>query len=171
MISILIYRVANIMLKLFMDRKMKPQSDFLQLLTDWELTTCAGSQFYNQGDYKNAILQFEKALRFAKVGLTSNKQRTTFMKYYTLASMNLAHALNTYQKQPQWERVLSDAHFNMLSMMVDLSEPLTFRQEAKAQAELLLNNLNRYLTSVGKKKVADSLEEEFSRLKITHQTV
>jgi hypothetical protein len=55
-------------------------------------------------------------------------------------------------------------------MMVDLSEPLNFRQEAKAQAELLLNNLNRYLTSVGKKKVADGLEEEFFRLKITHQT-
>lgn len=160
------------MLKLFMmGRKMKSQAHLQGLLSDWELSTCAGSQFYSQGDYKNSILQFEKALGFAKTGLVRNKQRTTFMKYYTLASMNLAHALKTYQKQPQWERVLSDAHFNMLSMMVDLSEPLTFRQEAKAQAELLLNNLIRYLTHVGKKQVADSLEEEFSRLKVTNQTV
>lgn len=159
------------MFEFFMGRKMKSQLRLQQLLADWELTTCEGSQFYNQGDYKNAILQFEKALGFAKKGLASNKQRTTFMKYYTLASMNLAHALNIYQKQPQWERVLSDAHFNMLSMMIDASEPLTFRQEAKIQAELLLNNLIRYLTRVGKKKVADSLEEEFSRLKITHQAV
>jgi hypothetical protein len=159
------------MLKLFMGRKIKSQLELQGLLADWELATCKGSQFYNQGDYKNSILHFEKALGFAKAGLLSNKQRTTFMKYYTLASMNLAHALNTYQKQPQWERVLSDAHFNMLSMMVDSSEPPTFRKEAKTQAELLLNNLIRYLTSVGKKKVADSLEEEFSRLKVTHQTV
>ena len=159
------------MFTFFMGKKIKSQPHLQQLLADWELTTCEGSQFYNQGDYKNAILQFEKALAFAKLGLMSNKQRRVFMKYYSLASMNLAHALNTYQKLPQLERILSDAHFNMLSMMVDLSEPLTFRQEAKAQAELLLTNLIRYLTSVGKKKVADSLEEEFSRLKITHQTI
>ena len=93
------------------------------------------------------------------------------MQYYSLASMNLAHALSMYQKQPQSERILSDAHFNMLSMMVDVSEPMTFRQEAKAQAELLLQSLKTYLAGVGRKKVADSLEEEFSRLKITSQTM
>lgn len=156
------------MLKLFKGRKMKSRLQLQRLLADWELATCTGSQFYNKGDYKNSIIHFEKALKSAKAGLLTNKQRATFMKYYTLASMNLAHALNTYQKQPQWERVLSDAHFNMLQMMVDSSEPLTFRQEAKAQAELLLDNLIRYLTRVGKKKVADSLEEEFCRLKVTH---
>jgi hypothetical protein len=85
--------------------------------------------------------------------------------------MNLAHVLNSYQKQPQWERVLSDAHFNMLSLMIDVSEPLTFRQEAKAQAEVLLQSLIGYLANVGRKKVADSLEEEFSRLKITNPMV
>lgn len=137
-----------------------------ELLASWELSTCSGSHFYNVGDYKNAILQFEKALKYAKEGLRSNRYRADFMQYYSLASMNLAHALNIYQKQPQSERVLSDAHFNMLSVMVDTSEPMAFRHEARTQAELLLQNLIDYLSSVGRKKAADSLEEEFSRLKI-----
>lgn len=159
------------MFKLFTAKMLKPSQHSQKLLADWELSTCSGSQFYNVGDYKNAILQFEIALKSAKEGLENRKQRTTFMQYYSLASMNLAHALSMYQKQPQSERILSDAHFNMLSMMVDVSEPMTFRQEAKAQAELLLQSLKTYLAGVGRKKVADSLEEEFSRLKITSQTM
>lgn len=160
-----------VMFKFFMGKSLKSNSYLQKLLSDWELSTCAGSNFYNQGDYKNSILKFEEALGFANAGLASGKQRAIFMKYYTLASMNLAHVLNSYQKQPQWERVLSDAHFNMLSLMVDVSEPLTFRQEAKIQAEVLLQSLIGYLASVGRNKVASSLEEEFSRLKITNPTV
>jgi hypothetical protein len=156
------------MLKFFMGKKVKSEKYLQGVLADWELATCSGSEFFNQGDYKNAILQFEKALDLATTGLAINKHRSTFMKYYTLASMNLAHALNTYQKQPQWERVLSDAHFNMLSMMVDASEPLNFRQEAKIQAEVLLKSLMGYLAHVGRQQVGDSLEEEFARLKISH---
>jgi hypothetical protein len=156
------------MFKFLMFQKLKSEKRLKAVLADWELATCSGSEFYNQGDYKNAILQFEKALLLAKTGLATNKQRTTFMRYYTLASMNLAHTLNIYQKQPQWERVLSDAHFNMLSMMVDVSEPLSFRREAKVQAELLLKSLIGYLAKVGRQQVGDSLEEEFSRLKISH---
>jgi len=157
-----------IMFKFFTAKNLKSKPYLQTLSNEWELSTCAGSNFYNQGDYRNAILHFEEALKYAKTGLESGKQRTVFMKYYSLASMNLAHALNTYQKQPQWERVLSDAHFNMLSLMVDDSVPLTFRQEAKAQAEVLLQSLIGYLAKVGRNKVADSLEEEFSRLKITN---
>jgi hypothetical protein len=59
----------------------------------------------------------------------------------------------------------------MLSVMVDVSEPLTFRQEARAQAEMLLQSLISYLSSVGRKTVADSLEEEFLRLKISSGTI
>lgn len=156
------------MFKFITSQKLKSEKRLKAVLVDWELATCSGSEFYKQGDYKNAILQFEKALSYAKTGLEKNKQRTTFMKYYTLSSMNLAHTLNIYQKQPQWERVLSDAHFNMLSMMVDVSEPMSFRREAKVQAELLLKNLIGYLAKVGRQRVGDSLEEEFSRLKISH---
>jgi tetratricopeptide (TPR) repeat protein len=147
-------------------RKNEPQ--YQQVLKDWEQCTCLGSDHYHQKDYKAAILQFEKALAHARIGLSSRNNRATFMQYYTLASMNLAQALSCYQQQPQSEKILSDAHFNMLSVMVDDSEPVLFRHEARAQAELLLKNLIDFLTSVGRYKVADSLAEEFSRLKITN---
>ena len=84
--------------------------------------------------------------------------------------MNLAQALSCQKLQPESEKVLSDAHFNMLSVMVDTSEPVKFRDEARAQAELLLKNLIDFLVSMGRNKVADSLAEEFSRLKISHCT-
>jgi len=155
---------------LFLKGKIKPQKQLQQALRDWEQFTCLGSEFYHQKDFKAAILQFEKALESARTGLSSQGERATFMQYYTLASMNLAQALNCYQQQPQSEQVLSDAHFNMLAVMVDTSEPLRFRDEARAQAEVLLQNLIDFLVSMGRNKVADSLAEEFSRLKITHCT-
>jgi len=92
------------------------------------------------------------------------------MQYYSLASMNLAQALSCNKLQPESEKVLSDAHFNMLSVMVDDSEPVIFRYEARTQAELLLKSLIDFLVGMGRNKVADSLVEEFSRLKITHCT-
>jgi hypothetical protein len=155
---------------LFLRGKARPQKKLQQALKDWEQCTCLGSELYHQKDYKSAILQFEKALEHACTGLSCERDRTTFMQYYTLASMNLAQALNCYQQQPQSEKVLSDAHFNMLSVMVDISEPVRFRDEARAQAEVLLQNLIDFLVSMGRNKVADSLAEEFSRLKITHCT-
>lgn len=157
------------MFKLFSAKRSHAAQQEKTLLAEWEVSTCSGSHFYNIGDYKNAILQFEIALTCAQQGLDQHKHHATFMQYYSLASMNLAHALNTYQKQPQSERVLSDAHFNMLSLMVDVSQPMPCRHEACVQAELLLQNLMRYLASVGRTKVADSLEEEFSRLKVSSQ--
>jgi tetratricopeptide (TPR) repeat protein len=138
-----------------------------RLLAEWEYATCKGSELYQQKDYKTAILMFEQALKVAMVGLDNQQKQGQFMHYYTLASMNLAHALNTYKKQPQSERVLSDAHFNLLSLMVDQNKPSSFRQEARSQAEVLLNLLKKYLTSMGKTNVAESLEEEFYRLKVT----
>lgn len=137
------------------------------LLAEWEFATCKGSELYQQKDYKSAILFFEQALKASMLGLDIQQKQGVFMHYYTLASMNLAHALNTYKKQPQSERVLSDAHFNMLSLMVDQNKPSSFRREARTQAEVLLNLLKKYLTSIGKGNVADSLEEEFYRLKVT----
>ena len=151
-------------------RKTKPQKRLQQALKDWEWTTCLGSDLYHQKDYKSAILQFQKALEHARTGLTSDGERTIFMQYYSLASMNLAQALSCQKLQPESEKVLSDAHFNMLSVMVDTSEPVKFRDEARAQAELLLKSLIDFLVSMGRNKVADSLAEEFSRLKISHCT-
>lgn len=55
-------------------------------------------------------------------------------------------------------------------MMVDDAEPLNLRYEARVQAELLLKSLIDFLVSVGRSKVADSLTEEFTRLKITYST-
>ncbi len=151
-------------------RKAKPHNRLLQELKDWERFTCLGSDFYHQKDYKSAILQFQKALGHASAGLSSHGERTTFMQYYSLASMNLAQALSCNKLQPESEKVLSDAHFNMLSVMVDDSEPVIFRYEARTQAELLLKSLIDFLVGMGRNKVADSLVEEFSRLKITHCT-
>jgi hypothetical protein len=148
--------------------KAKSQNRLQQELKDWEWSTCLGSDFYHQKDYKSAILQFQKALGHASAGLFDHGERATFMQYYSLASMNLAQALNCNKLQPESEKVLSDAHFNMLSVMVDDSEPVMFRYEARAQAELLLKNLIGFLVSMGRNKVADSLAEEFARLKITH---
>ncbi len=145
----------------------KSKKDSQQLLEDWEQATCKGSECYNQKQYELAIKQFEIALTAALAGLETQKKQKLFMHYYTLASMNLAHALNTYKKQPQSEKVLSDAHFNMLSLMVDKNKPSSYRQEARSQAEVLLNLLKKYLTSMGKSNVADSLEDEFYRLKVT----
>lgn len=150
--------------------KLHSQKRVQQALSDWEQCTCLGSNFYHQKDYKSAIFQFEKALEHARIGLSCQDDRVTFMHYYTLASMNLAQALNCYQQQPQSEKVLSDAHFNMLSVMVDDGEPVKLRYEAKVQAELLLKNLIDFLVSMGRYKVADSLAEEFTRLKITHSS-
>ncbi|CCK76718.1 hypothetical protein OLEAN_C25420 [Oleispira antarctica RB-8] len=155
---------------LFLRRKALSKKRVQPILNDWEHCTCLGSDFYHQKDYKLAILEFEKALDHARLGLKCQGERATFMQYYTLASMNLAQALSCYQKQPQSEKVLSDAHFNMLSMMVDDAEPLNLRYEARVQAELLLKSLIDFLVSVGRSKVADSLTEEFTRLKITHST-
>jgi hypothetical protein len=154
----------------FFRGKFKSQKRLQQALKDWEQCTCLGSDLYHHKDFKAAIFQFEKALEYARIGLSCEGDRATFMQYFTLASMNLAQALNCYQQQPQSEKVLSDAHFNMLSVMVDVSELLRFRDEARAQAELLLHNLIEFLVSMGRNKVADSLAEEFSRLKITHCT-
>ena len=150
--------------KAFSDKRIEPT------LNGWERCTCSGSDFYHKKDYKSAILEFEKALEYARSGLMCQGEKAMFMQYYALASMNLAQALNCYQKQPQSEKVLSDAHFNMLSMMVDDAEPVSLRHEARVQAELLLKSLIDFLVSMGRNNVADSLTEEFARLKITHNT-
>lgn len=171
MIIILISLGQN-MLKflLLLKKKVRSHKRLQQALKDWEYCTCLGSDFYHQKDYKSAIVQFERSLEHARLGLGCQEERTTFMQYYSLASMNLAQALNCYHQQPQSEKVLSDAHFNMLSVMVDNSEPVILRYEARAQAELLLKNLVDFLVGMGRNNVAESLAEEFSRLKITHCT-
>ena len=155
---------------LFLRRKTHSQKRAQQALNDWEQCTCLGSEYYHKKDYKSAILEFEKALEHARNGFTCPNERVSFMHFYSLASMNLAQALNCYQQQPQSEKVLSDAHFNMLSVMVDDNEPVKLRYEARVQAEVLLKNLIDFLVSMGRNNVADSLAEEFSRLKITHST-
>lgn len=152
---------------LFNKRKSPSNKKLQAFLKGWEHSTCLGSNFYHQKDYQAAILEFEKALDYARSGLKCKTEKAIFMQYYSLASMNLAQALNCYQQQPQSEKVLSDAHFNMLSMMVDVAEPESHRYEAKKQAEFLLKNLIEFLASMGRKSVADSLLEEFTRLKIT----
>lgn len=151
----------------FLGKRAHSHKTVQSILNGWEQSTCLGSDFYHQKDYKSAILEFEKALEHARAGLACKGERSKFMQYYALASVNLAQALSCYEKQPQSEKVLSDAHFNMLSMMVDDAEPVSLRHEAKIQAELLLKNLVDFLVSVGRNKVADSLAEEFTRLKIT----
>lgn len=69
------------------------------MLNDWEYCTCLGSDFYHQKDYKLAILQFERALEHARIGLTGQSERETFMHYYRLASVNLAQTLTCYQQE------------------------------------------------------------------------
>jgi hypothetical protein len=81
--------------------KTHAKKSVLQTLNDWEHCTCLGSDFYHQKDYKSAILQFERALEHARIGLTCQSERETFMHYYRLASVNLAQALNCYQQQPR----------------------------------------------------------------------
>lgn|GEM_PF-2727531 len=157
------------MFRSLFSRELKTAKQIQQLLEEWEYNTCLGSEYSNQKDYKSAILYFEKALTQATLGLSTNKRQVVFMQYYSLASMNLAHALNQYQKLPQSEKVLSDAHFNMLSMMVDRNQPASFRYQAKAQADVLLQSLKNYLNSMGRASVADSLEEEFYRLTVNSQ--
>jgi hypothetical protein len=71
----------------------------LQMLNDWEHCTCLGSDFYHEKDYKSAILQFERALEYARLGINCHSEKETFMHYYRLASMNLAQALSRYQKK------------------------------------------------------------------------
>ena len=155
---------------MFIKGKTHSHKKVQKALDDWERCTCLGNDFYYRKDFKSAILQFEKALEYARIGFSYRDERWTFMHYYSLASMNLAQALSCYQQQPQSEKVLSDAHFNMLSVMVNQSEPLKLRYEARVQAELLLKNLIDFLVSMGRNKVADSLVEEFTRLKTTHST-
>ncbi len=156
------------MFKFLLSLRKKNSPQYQQMLKDWEQCTCLGSNFYHQKNYSAAISQFEKALTHARLGLSCQAEKATFMQYYSLASMNLAQALNCYKQQLQSEKVLSDAHFNMLSVMVDDTESVLLRHEAKTQAELLLQTLTNFLTSMGRNKVADSLAEEFSRLKITN---
>lgn len=136
------------------------------ILDRWEYATCKGSECYQQKDLKSAIMYFESALTSAIKGLESDRKNTTFMHYYALSSMNLAHVLTAYEKQPQSEKVLSDAHFNMLTYMVDVKQPSSFRREAKRQAEVLLMSLKKYLIQIGKSPVAESMEDEFYRLSV-----
>ncbi len=157
------------MFKTLFSKKLITTKEIQKLLESWEYNTCLGSEHFNQKEYKTAALYFEKSLAQATLGLTGNKRQETFMQYYTLASMNLAHALSHYNKLPQSEKVLSDAHFNMLSMMVDRKQANSFRRLAKVQADLLMQSLRKYLDSIGRTKVADSLEEEFYRLTVHSQ--
>lgn len=137
-----------------------------KILDDWEYATCKGSEHLNQDDFKTAIEYFEAALTYSKLGLKSPFWQGIFMQYYSLASMNLAHALMAYEKQRQSEKVLSDAHFHMLALMIDKKQSKSFRYEAKKQAELLLTSLKKFLINIDKIQVAESLEEEFYRLKL-----
>lgn len=140
-----------------------------EILESWEYATCKGSECYQSNDLESAIHYFERALFSAQEGLKRDRKNTTFMHYYALASMNLAHVLTAYEKQPQSEKVLSDAHFNMLTYMVDVKQPRSFREEAKQQAEVLLVSLKKFLIQIGKSPVAESLEDEFHRLTVNSQ--
>jgi hypothetical protein len=139
------------------------------ILESWEYATCKGSEFYQIDDLESAIHHFERALISAQKGLKKDRKNTIFMHYYALASMNLAHVLAIYKQQPQSEKVLSDAHFNLLTYMVDTTQPKSFRKEAKQQAEVLLVSLKKFLVQIGKKTVAESLEDEFHRLTVNSQ--
>ncbi len=151
---------------MFLTKFSKSPKQLQQALEQWELATCKGSECYNRQEFKQAIVYFENALIQAELGLAKEYRQGDFMQYYTLASMNLADALISNEKQFQSEKVLSDAHFNMLSLMMDKKNPNTFRREAKEQAEMLMSRLKKFLVNIGKNKVAESLEEEFYRLKL-----
>jgi hypothetical protein len=82
---------------LFLKGKAHAEKRAQQELNGWEHCTCRGSDFYHEKDYKSAILQFEQALEHARLGLACRSERTTFMRYYNLARVNLAQALICYQ--------------------------------------------------------------------------
>lgn len=154
---------------MFLSRFLKPPATVEQLqkmLEDWEYSTCKGSECYSQNELKDAIFYFENALSCAQSGLSSHHKTSIFMQYYSLASINLAHALIANKDKKQSEKALSDAHFNMLELMLDKKHSRSFRREAKQQAKLLLVNLKRYLINIGKNQVAESLEDEFFRLEL-----
>lgn len=72
-----------------------------EILESWEYATCKGSECYQGNDLESAIHYFDRALFSAQEGLKRDRENTTFMHYYALASMNLAHVLTSYEKQPQ----------------------------------------------------------------------
>jgi hypothetical protein len=82
---------------LFLKGKAHAEKRAQQELNDWEHCTCRGSDFYHQKDYKSAILQFEQALEHARVGLACRSEKATFMRYYTLAKVNLSQALSCHR--------------------------------------------------------------------------
>ena len=143
-------------------------------LTEWEMKTVLGSEQLRQGDVRLALKSFDAALEVIKRGMLEQDSRgqqcqeskKELLHYYTLASMNVAHVLERLEKRSRLEKVLSDAHFNMLALMADGKRSWSLRQEARLQAEALLINLKAFLNAMGRRSVAESLQEEFRRLRI-----
>jgi len=130
----------------------------------WEEQTLKGSELSGKKLFSEAQRCFRKAQQIAERGSAQYPQDETLLHYYALSSMNLAHVCHSRALNSETEQVLSDAHFNMTSLMLDDAKDLGIRQHARVQAEVLLKSLMRFLQQTGKTQVAHGLEEEFNRL-------
>ncbi len=84
--------------KLQVSKQLAAKKSLQEMLERWEYATCKGSECYQRHDFRSAIMYFEVALSNAQDGLKQNSNCKTFLRYYTLANMNLAHALTSYKK-------------------------------------------------------------------------
>ena len=137
-----------------------------EYLISWERATLAGSDAHHRGDHQFALKQFEQAYKLSQQGMLNPESRQVFMHYYSLSSMNLAHLLSVLNKNSQTEKVLSDAHFKLLALMLDQQQADSVRHEARVQSEALLKNLVDFLCSAGRFSVAENLKDEFQRLRL-----
>lgn len=97
----LIWRTPNDTRKLSVGKQIAAKKSLQEMLERWEYATCKGSECYQRNDMRSAIMYFEVALSNAQDGLQQNSNCKTFLRYYTLANMNLAHALTSYKQNQQ----------------------------------------------------------------------
>lgn len=92
------FAVQNDTRKLSVGKQIAAKKSLQEMLERWEYATCKGSECYQRNDMRSAIMYFEVALSNAQDGLQQDSKCKTFLRYYTLANMNLAHALTTYKE-------------------------------------------------------------------------
>lgn len=151
--------------------KGKAGNNSQQSLQCWEYHTLLGGELLSIGEQEAALDHFQQSWQVANRQLKdlalSEPNRGQFVDLFALAVMNVCYILHLQGKSEQLEKILSDGHFRLLAMMSNQGEPTGLRHLAQCQAKQLLKELTSFLSRQGRNKVADSLQNEFSRLELS----
>ncbi|MCP5334878.1 MAG: hypothetical protein H7A08_04190 [Oceanospirillaceae bacterium] len=156
MIIIIIYIVSD----------MRHHNQVEAILQEWELLTLQGNQHFYHQAWRDAYISYLRSLEIAERGLnfSRNKQGWRALRFFVLASQNVAHVCEKMGRVKDAQHYLCHAHYVLLGL-IDFSKTRDqMFESASMEVNATLAALHEFLSRCSKHKLLNSIQHETKQI-------